>query len=51
MEQNLLSDVIKLMIRIDKSARKKFEQQLEHSESDKKKFEVDIRYFTDWFAA
>jgi hypothetical protein len=48
MEQ-IFNEVIDLLIRIDKYSRKNFAQKMEESESDKKKFEVEIKYFNDLF--
>ena len=38
------------MIKIHKYGKQHFEDQLDQQESDKKKFEVDIKYFTEWFS-
>jgi len=44
-----MSSVIELMLKIHKYGKKKFEEKLDQQEMDKKKFEVDIKYFTEWF--
>ena len=37
------------MLKIDKFGKMHFEDKLTEHESDKKKFEVDIKYFSEWF--
>lgn len=43
---NDVKEVINLLIRIDKYSRKYFAKKQE-MESDKKKFEVDVKYFNE----
>ena len=42
-------DFIKLLIKIDRYAQSNFQKELEKSGADKKKFETDMKYFTEWF--
>jgi len=44
------NEVIKLMIRVNKHAKKSFEQKINMNEQgDKKRFQVEIKYFVEWF--
>jgi hypothetical protein len=44
-----VNEVIDLLISIDKYSRKNFAQKIEENYKDKKKFEVEIKYFTNLF--
>ena len=47
-EQQLVTDIVKLMVRINNHARSHFEHKIE-TNYDKKKFEVEMKYFNEWF--
>ena len=45
----MLTDVIKLLIKIHKYSMNYFDKHAEETQADKKKFEVDIEFFSNWF--
>ena len=47
-DSDLVTDVVKLMVKINNYARSNFEHKIESS-YDKKKFEVEMKYFNEWF--